>query len=84
MDCEIKPRKPSVFRRSLKVHGVPIDTEFTFFEGHPSTEFEPECPDELWLDAVFVDGIDIINLCGDGTIAEIEMKLWKLLDNKEE
>jgi hypothetical protein len=72
------------FTRNVVVKGIPLEVEFEYYEGFPATLDEPEAPDEIFIEAVFVDGIDIYHLMGKKGLAEVEKELWKILDNKED
>jgi hypothetical protein len=72
------------FTRNVVVKGIPLEVEFEYYEGFPATLDEPEAPDEIFIEAVFVDDINIYHLMGKKGLAEVERELWKMLDNKED
>lgn len=68
--------------RTINLRGVELDVEFRFYEAIPATANEPPSPEELIIEAVFVDDIEISNLLGDKTFAGIEQEILKLYDDK--
>jgi hypothetical protein len=72
------------YTRNVVVKGIPLEVEFEYYEGFPATLDEPEAPDEIFIEAVFVDDFDIVRLMGKKGLEEVEKELWKILDNKED
>lgn len=70
--------------RTIKSKGVELEVEFRFYQAIPATKDEPESPEELWIESVWLDDFDITHLLGPKAYAEIEAELLKLYDNKEE
>lgn len=71
------------FTRKINLRGVELDVEFRFYQAIPATADEPESPEEVIVEAVFVDGIEISNLLGEKAWQEIEQAILKLWDDKE-
>jgi hypothetical protein len=63
---------------------VDLDVEFRFYEAIPESSDEPPSPEEIIIEAVFVDDIEISNLLGIKTFNEIEQELLKMYDKKED
>jgi hypothetical protein len=72
------------FTRRIVLRGVELEVEFRFYQAIPSTKDEPESPEEVIIEAVFIDEIEISNLLGTKAWAEIEAEVLKLYDSKEE
>jgi hypothetical protein len=71
------------FTRKIELRGVQLDVEFRFYQAIPATADEPESPEEVIVEAVFIDGIEISNLLGEKAWQEIEQAILKLWDDKE-
>lgn len=78
-----EPNK-NFYVRKIAFRGVELDVEFRFYEAISATKDEPASPEEVIIEAVFVDEIEISNLLGTKAFAEIEQEILKLYDNKEE
>lgn len=76
-----EPNK-NFYVRKINFKGVELDVEFRFYEAIPATADEPASPEELIIEAVFIDDIEISNLLGDKTFAGIEQEILKLYDDK--
>jgi hypothetical protein len=74
--------KPNFYVRRINLRGLELDVEFRFYQGIPATNDEPESPEELMIEAVFLDEHDIIHLIGNKTFLEIEKEIYKLFDDK--
>ena len=72
------------FTRKIELRGVQLEVEFRFYQAIPATKYEPESPEELFIEAVYVDEIEISNLLGEKAWAEIEVEIFKLCDDKGE
>lgn len=72
------------FTRKINFRGVELEIEFRFYQAIPATADEPPSPEEVIIEAVYVDEIEISNLLGDKTFGEIEREVLKLFDNKME
>jgi hypothetical protein len=70
------------FTRKIELRGVQLDVEFRFYQAIPATADEPESPEEVIVEAVFVDDIEISNLLGEKAWQEIEQCILKLWDDK--
>jgi hypothetical protein len=79
-----KQFSPSFFTRKIVLRGVELEVEFRFYQAIPSTADEPESPEEVIIEAVYVDDIEISNLIGTKAWDEIEAEILKLYDSKEE
>jgi hypothetical protein len=72
--------KNNFFVRKLIIKGLLVEVEFRFYQAIPATADEPESPEEVIIEAVFVDDYDITRLCGGTTMALIEEEILKLYD----
>jgi hypothetical protein len=72
------------FTRKISLRGVELEVEFRFYQAIPATADEPESPEEVIIEAVYVDDIEISNLLGTKAWAEIEAEILKLWDSKGE
>jgi hypothetical protein len=72
--------KSNFFVRKLVIKGLLVEVEFRFYKAIPATADEPESPEEVIIEAVFVDDYDITRLCGSTTMALIEEEILKLYD----
>lgn len=57
------------FNRKIELRGVQLDVEFRFYQAIPATADEPESPEEVIIEAVFIDDIEISNLLGGEGLA---------------
>jgi hypothetical protein len=76
--------KGHFFVRRINLRGLELDVEFRFYQGIPATKDEPESPEELMIEAVFLDEYDIMHIIGNKTFLEIEKEIYKLYDDKED
>jgi hypothetical protein len=75
--------KLNFFVRRINLRGLDLDVEFRFYQNIPATNDEPESPEELMIEAVFLDDYDIMHIIGNKTFLEIEKEIYKLYDDKE-
>jgi len=72
------------FTRKITLRGIELEVEFRFYQSIPASVDEPESPEEVIIEAVYVDDIEISNLLGTKAWAEIEHEILKLYDGKGE
>lgn len=70
------------FTRKIVLRGLELDVEFRFYQAIPASADEPESPEEVIVEAVFIDDIEISNLLGEKAWQEIEQAIFKLWDDK--
>lgn len=71
-------------KAALTVFGCPVEVEYFYYPGIPATEDEPEVYEEVEVESVWFEEFDIISLCGQRAIGEIEKQIYELIDKQKE
>lgn len=71
-------------KAKLTVFGCNVEVEYFYYPGIEATEDEPPVYEEVEVEAVWFEDFDIISLCGQRAIGEIEKQIYNLIDKQKE